>query len=227
MNDLPALPAWPSIVSTERLMFEECVALNRWAIAYAETYGAIVRKTAFEDGYKAGKHAAEGHAESAATPCCGDWLKCSKPCTPRADHFAQQLGECSGAFQTMEKEIAALTAKLEQAEPSETCEDCDHGIRGGKPCESCGGTGVVLLADLLEATQTHVKELKAKLEQAEKDARRYRWLRDKPVWSVDQHRIQPTDGAIWEVEFYSTYGLTEDQDNLDDAIDAAMKEPHA
>jgi len=45
----------------------------------------------------------------------------------------------------------------------EWCEDCDHGIRGGKPCESCGGTGRMLLVDLLKATQQHVKELKAQL----------------------------------------------------------------
>lgn len=30
------------------------------------------------------------------------------------------------------------------------CEDCDHGIRGGKPCQSCDGTGVVTEKDTNE-----------------------------------------------------------------------------
>lgn len=50
----------------------------------------------------------------------------------------------------------------------EACEDCDHGVRGGKICESCHGTGQVLIADLLQATRQHVKELKESLANAQK-----------------------------------------------------------
>ena len=49
-------------------------------------------------------------------------------------------------------------ADLER-ECAETCEDCDHGIRGGKVCESCLGTGTVTYRALYEATAQHVKEL--------------------------------------------------------------------
>ena len=58
-----------------------------------------------------------------------------------------------------------------------------------------------------------VIELRAKLEQAEKDARRYRWLRKLPSLSFDAGDCEWT-GGYWP-------------DALDAAIDAAMKEPHA
>lgn len=45
-----------------------------------------------------------------------------------------------------EIEIARLAA-------GEDCSDCDHGIRGGKPCESCGGSGWVSYKSLYEAEQ--------------------------------------------------------------------------
>lgn len=61
------------------------------------------------------------------------------------------------------EEIDGLRAARQEAADAlaEPCEDCDHGIAGGKPCESCGGCGRVLIADMLAATQKHVKELKA------------------------------------------------------------------
>lgn len=46
---------------------------------------------------------------------------------------------------------------------AEDCVDCDHGVRGGHICQSCGGGGRVPVADLLVATAAHVKELKADL----------------------------------------------------------------
>ena len=56
------------------------------------------------------------------------------------------------------EEAASHIADLER-QVSETCEDCDHDIRGGKVCESCLGTGTVTYKELYEATAQHVKEL--------------------------------------------------------------------
>lgn len=50
------------------------------------------------------------------------------------------------------------------AEPWEVlCQDCDHGIRGGKPCESCGGRGVVsvILATDYSSLQAELAALRA------------------------------------------------------------------
>jgi hypothetical protein len=54
-------------------------------------------------------------------------------------------------------------AEQQKNQVGEVCEDCDHGIRGGEPCQSCCGTGWVSYKELYKATAAHVKELKAEL----------------------------------------------------------------
>lgn len=80
-----------------------------------------------------------------------------------------------------------------------------------------------------QPTDERVREL-------EKDAARYRWLRDKPTWSISQvsadfRYIEPgclrelpnsEKTNLWSVEFNVDYGFTEEQDSLDEAIDKAL-----
>lgn len=79
------------------------------------------------------------------------------------------------AVEAADAEVARLFSHVEELErrlrevEGEDCEDCDHGIRGGKICESCNGAGRVLIADLLAATQRHVKELKQAAERSERE----------------------------------------------------------
>jgi hypothetical protein len=77
---------------------------------------------------------------------------------------------------------------------------------------------------------------------AEQDAKRFRFIRDKLCWNVKQVRAdgKPLRGgekfaanftgnlseltAEWDASFNTDYGLHESEDDLTKAIDAAMKE---
>ena len=57
---------------------------------------------------------------------------------------------------------------------------------------------------------------------AQRDAQRYRWLRDMNDWHSDP-RIEDADGTKWQLTFYTSQIIEDqsDDDNLDSAIDAA------
>lgn len=57
-----------------------------------------------------------------------------------------------------------------------------------------------------------------------KDVERYQWLRDEQDWYAEP-RLDEEDGTKWELVFYSPQRIEDptDDDNLDAAIDAAMK----
>lgn len=80
--------------------------------------------------------------------------------TPRTDAV---LAGFDGSNNIPIHAMTALARQLER-ELAEDCEDCDHGIRGGKVCESCNGSGRVTFKALYEATARHVKELKPRAE---------------------------------------------------------------
>jgi len=44
---------------------------------------------------------------------------------------SQAIGQCR-------RELATL---LQKPESSQICPDCDHGVAGGLPCQTCGGSG--------------------------------------------------------------------------------------
>lgn len=46
----------------------------------------------------------------------------------------------SAAAQFAANELAVILAPHRQPRPA-LCPDCDHGIAGGRPCVTCGGTG--------------------------------------------------------------------------------------
>lgn len=99
----------------------------------------------------------------------GEWSKCPD-CTR---YFAQdQEGATLNAkleadLSRLREENARTLACLSQTQQERDealaitmfCEDCDHGIRAGQPCEMCGGTGYVKA----EALRARVGELEAAL----------------------------------------------------------------
>jgi hypothetical protein len=109
----------------------------------------------------------------------------------------------------------------------------------GKQWIECELTGAMPnTGDLL---YTSAQQSNALLEALEKDAARYRWLRDNPCWTVDavnadgSHTPKAEKWAAnftqnfeemtaeWSVKFNMDYGLKRDEDSLDEAIDLAIR----
>jgi len=62
-------------------------------------------------------------------------------------------------------------------------------------------------------------------ERAEAEAARYRWLRDRNDW-YHEPRLDEADGTMWKLCFSTPQRVTDptDDDSLDAAVDAAIKE---
>ena len=72
-----------------------------------------------------------------------------------------------------------------------------------------------------------IKELIASLRQAEKDAARYRWLRQQPCsgWEVDGDETSHIDVTMWRNDGFDNCNSGESLsgDQMDAAIDEAMR----
>src|SRR6266568_4976134 len=55
----------------------------------------------------------------------------------------QYSGQCPNEEikSVVEKHRHAALLRQPPAPRTDLCPDCDHGVRGGKPCETCGGSG--------------------------------------------------------------------------------------
>ena len=115
---------------------------------------------------------------------------------------------------------------------AEPCPDCHHKLHVGESrfeswyaqeCDKGWGTQKQLARDAYAAGMGDSSAQADALDaDAQRDAERYRWLRDMNDWHSDP-RIDDADGTKWQLTFYTSHS-TEDQsddNNLDSAIDAA------